>query len=145
VIYFDSALVAKFYLDEPESDLVRARATAAGEVGCCALGRVEVVSVFHRKLRERVRTKAEFRALVDQFEADCAAAMWTWFPLTSAIHSLAIAKYRRLAETVFVRASDAIHLVCATDAGMTEIFSNDRHLLAAAPYFDIKPLSLTHP
>ncbi len=32
MIYFDAAFVAKFYLDEPESDAVRALAFKASEV-----------------------------------------------------------------------------------------------------------------
>jgi predicted nucleic acid-binding protein len=137
VIYFDAAFVAKFYLDEPESAAVRARAASEGEVGCCALGKVEVVSVFHRKWREKVRTKAECQTLIAQFEADCAADLWTWLPASEAIVSVAAAKYRSLPDTIFLRTLDAIHLACASEAGLAEVFTNDRHMLAAAPHFGL--------
>ena len=143
MIYFDSAYLAKFYLDEPESDTVRARAAAYGEVVCCVLGRVEVASVFHRKWREKSRTKAECRTLLDQFEADCASGLWTWFPLSGAIVSVAAMKYRSLPDTVFLRAADAIHLACAAELGLAEIFTNDRQLLAAAPHFGLKGLAIS--
>ncbi len=143
MIYFDSAYLAKFYLEEPETDAVRARAASAGEIGCCVLGRVEVVSVFHRQWREKSRTKAEFRALLDQFEADCDAGLWNWFPLTSAIQTSAIARYRTLPETIFLRSGDAIHLACAAELGLAEIFTNDRHLLAAAPHFGLTGMTIS--
>lgn len=137
MIYFDAAYLAKFYLDEPETEAVRARAALEGQVGCCVLGRIEVVSVFHRKLREKSRTKTEFRALIDQFATDCEGGLWTWFPLTTAIQNAAAAKFRSLPDTVFLRSGDAIHLACASEHGLTTIFTNDRHLLAAAPHFGL--------
>ena len=36
--YFDSAYIAKFYVDEPDSDAVRQLAESLGHVHCCALG-----------------------------------------------------------------------------------------------------------
>ena len=137
MIYFDAAFVAKFYLDEPESDAVRARAITEGEVGCCVLGKVEVVSVFHRKWREKARTRAECQTLLAQFEADCAAGVWIWLPASDAVISAAASTYRSLPDTIFLRALDAIHLACAAEADLSAIFTNDRHLLAAAPHFGL--------
>jgi len=39
------------------------------------------------------------------------------------------------AEAVSLR--DAIHLVTAADTGFTEIWTNDRHMLTAAPHFGL--------
>jgi hypothetical protein len=52
MIDFDSAYVAKFYLNEPGQAAVRSCAIVAGEVATCALALAEVNAVFHRKLRE---------------------------------------------------------------------------------------------
>ena len=59
MIYFDSAYVAKFYVNEPGHELVRACAISAGDVAICELALAEVTAVFHRKLREGFLTLAE--------------------------------------------------------------------------------------
>ncbi|MEO7318381.1 MAG: hypothetical protein ABIZ56_05280 [Chthoniobacteraceae bacterium] len=41
------------------------------------------------------------------------------------------------ADTVFLRAADALHLACAEQQGFTEIYSHDRHVLAAAAIFGL--------
>ncbi len=52
MIYFDSTYVAKVYLLEHGSAEVRALTTTQPEVACSEIGKVELASVLHRKLRE---------------------------------------------------------------------------------------------
>ena len=137
MIYFDSTYIAKLYLKEPDSDAVRARVALEGEVCSAVLAQLEVASVFHRKLREKLATPDEFRRLMDQFDSDCADGLWTWLPVTSAVLQSVVAKYRQLPADTFLRAADAVHLATAAEAELTTIFSNDRHLLAAAPHFGL--------
>jgi predicted nucleic acid-binding protein len=142
VIYFDAAYIAKFYLDEPDSDAVRALAEHAGEVACCIHGRIEVLTVFHRKLRERAFAPKAFAALCEQFDADCDARLWEWLPLSAALVAGLSERIRRLPAGVFIRAADALHLASAAEQGFKEIHSNDRHLLAAAPHFGLRGSSV---
>jgi predicted nucleic acid-binding protein len=49
--------------------------------------------------------------------------------------------FQKLPPTIFLRAGDAIHLATASEAGFKEIYSNDRHLLAAATLFKLKGIN----
>ena len=62
VSYFDSSYIAKFYLDEPESEAVRRLAESLGQIRCAVIGQVEVAAVFHRKFREGAFAAGAFRA-----------------------------------------------------------------------------------
>lgn len=52
MLYFDSAFIAKFYLQEPESEAVRALTEDSPGVVSLIIGRLETELVFSRKLRE---------------------------------------------------------------------------------------------
>ena len=62
MIYLDAAYLAKFYLAEPDSQRVRNAILTAPASSSCLHGRLETVSVFHRKLREGTVTPGEFAA-----------------------------------------------------------------------------------
>ncbi|MBA3963919.1 MAG: type II toxin-antitoxin system VapC family toxin [Chthoniobacterales bacterium] len=142
MIYFDAAYLAKFYLDEPDSDAVRALAEGAGEIACALHGRVEVLTVFHRKLRERAISTRVFAILCEQFQADCDAGLWEWLPLSPALIATLADRIAQLPASVFLRAADALHLISAAERNLGEIYSNDRHLLAAASHFGLRGRSV---
>jgi len=139
VSYFDSSYIAKFYLDEPESEAVRRLAESLGQVRCAVIGRIEVAAVFHRKLREGAIDARAFREVIGQFDDDCGQGLWTWLPLTSELAARTAAAFARLPRPVFLRAADAVHLICAQEHGLAEIYTNDRHMSAAARHFRLKP------
>ena len=43
---------------------------------------------------------------------------------------------------IFLRAGDAVHLMTAVDAGFKEVWTNDRHMLAAASSFGLRGRSV---
>ena len=140
--YLDSGYIAKFYVDEPDSPSVRRLAEALGEVHCAALGRAEVATALHRKLREGALSETAFREVVAQFEDDCSHDLWTWIPVTATILAATVAVIRHVPKSVFIRGADAVHLVCARESGFTEIYTGDRHMTLAAPHFRVRPVTI---
>lgn len=74
--YFDSALVAKFYLNEPGREAVRRLARTMGVVVTSGMAVAEVSAAFHRKLREGAVDRTAFKALQGQFEHDVEQGLW---------------------------------------------------------------------
>ena len=58
-------------------------------------------------------------------------------PVTDCLLLKTVAFTAALPASTYVRAGDATHLATASDLGKDEIWSNDRHLLAAAPHFGL--------
>jgi predicted nucleic acid-binding protein len=142
VAYFDSAYVAKFYLDEPESVSIRELASSLGQVHSSLHGRVEVAVAFHRKWREGALRETAFREVAAQFDQDCGEGVWQWLPLTRALLESAATAIARLPRNVYLRSGDLLHLSCAREHGFREIYSNDQRLLATAKYFGLRGVSV---
>jgi len=142
MIYFDACYIAKFYLAEPDSVTVIACAQSHASVGCVLLGKAEVASVFHRKFRENIVDLKGLHLLCDQFEADCVSGLWQWHPMDDGLMDLAMQHFRSLPSTAFLRASDALHLACASANGFTNIYTSDRHMAAAAAAFGLQAVTL---
>jgi predicted nucleic acid-binding protein len=78
-----------------------------------------------------------------QFIADELAGLWLFLPISRSLVEMSCTRLGALPAGVFCRAADALHLTCAAEEGFTEIFSNDRHLLAAATYFGLTGRNVT--
>ena len=113
-----------------------------GQVRCAVIGQIEVAAVFHRKLREGAFDALAFREVIGQFDDDCGQGLWTWLPLTSVLVARTAAPFARLPRPVFLRAPDALHVICAREHGLREIYTNDRHMSAAARHFRLKPMNV---
>ncbi len=66
---------------DPESGSAPVRNAAASieQLVTSELARAEFASTMHRKRRERVLTKREIDAVLEQFNADCRARVWSSF------------------------------------------------------------------
>ena len=131
-MYLDSAYVAKYYVNERDAAGVRLLIRQAPRVCSSAWALVEVTCVFHRHVREGWLTPAQGHELIDTFRSHVEADLWNMIPITKALLRRTATLIRQLPTTVPLRGGDAIHLATALDAGETEIWTNDRHLLAAA-------------
>lgn len=140
--YYDTAYLFKFYAPEAGSSQVDAHARQLDQLVCSAHGRIEFASICHRKVREGAATPAQLATLLAQLAADTEADLIRWLPLSDTIIARAEAVYRAAPPSVFLRAADALHLASASEHGFREIFSNDRHLLLAAPLFGLRGIDL---
>ena len=143
MIYLDSSYLAKLYIREHGSEDVERWLEAQPEqVVCCLHGRLEIVAAFKRQQREQRLTDSNVRAAARRLEAEEKAGAICWLPIDPLLMSSACSHMQKLTPTVFLRAADALHLACAADAGLKEIFSHDRHLLAAAPHFGLRGIDI---
>ena len=140
--YFDTAYIIKVYVLEDDSEDVMRAANESGGLASSALAFSEMHGALHRNLREGQLDRGEFEAVLDRFLADVELGMWHWLPVSMSIHRRVAATYRELPASVFLRSADAIHLATAAEHGFPLIYSNDRRLLGAAPYFGINGIDL---
>jgi predicted nucleic acid-binding protein len=136
-MYLDSAYVAKFYVNEPDAAAVRKLIRGAASICSSSWALLEVTSVFHRHVREGSLTVAQGRELMDVFRGHVDDDVWNLIPVSNALLRRAVTLVRGLPKNVPLRAGDAIHLATALDVGEPEIWTNDRHLRAAAAQFGI--------
>lgn len=137
-VYFDSALVAKFYVNEPGRDAVRALAREMGRVVTSGVAVAEVSAAFHRKLREGAVEHDVFDALMGQFEQDLENGLWYLAGPSEDLFRQVHVFFATLDPAVFVRSLDALHLVTARAEGFARLYSNDRHLLGACAHADLE-------
>jgi predicted nucleic acid-binding protein len=85
------------------------------------------------------------KALIQLVEKDESSGLIRWLPLTQELIETACQQVLGLPPAAFLRAADALHLACAADAGLKEIYSHDRHLLAATPHFGLRGIDIISP
>lgn len=142
MIYLDAAFIAKCYLHEPGADKVRRHARRSPGLASCALGRLEFSGVLRRHRQEGRLSPAAADEVWLEFLSDEANRTWTWYPVSAALLEQTRDSLNSLADDLHLRSSDALHLTCARLHGHAEIFTNDRHMLAAAPHFALRGVNL---
>ncbi|SKA82635.1 Predicted nucleic acid-binding protein, contains PIN domain [Prosthecobacter debontii] len=137
MMYFDSNYILKCYLPEPNAHLVRALAAQPTTKVCSIWGRTEVLAALHRKLCEGSLTAKTLKTVWMHFETDEKAGVWTWLPLDRPVQKFVERHFLSLSTSTYLRSGDATHLATAALHGLTDIYSHDKHLLAAAPSFGL--------
>jgi predicted nucleic acid-binding protein len=136
-MYLDSAYIAKYYVNESDSGVVRTAIAGADSLESSAWALAEVHCVFHRHMREGSLSAAQCKRLSEAFLGHIRSGIWTLTPVSEALLLRTAAKMRLAPAEVFLRTGDAVHLTTASEIGAEEIWTSDRHLLAAAPYFGL--------
>lgn len=135
--YFDTAYVAKCYLNEPDSETVRDLALSLDGLFSSAWCIAELACVFQRHVREARLTRAQAGRLRDFFLQDIQDGVWSLLPISERFLFRVETLVSALPKSMYLRAGDAIHLTAAQSAGFGEIWSNDRHILRAASVFGL--------
>ena len=140
--YYDTNYLFKLQCQEAGSSEVLAHAQSLDVLYCSLHGKAEFISAAHRKIREGSATQADLQILLAQLHADTSAGGLRWLPINDVVIQRVENVYRAAPTNTFLRAADAIHLAAAAETGFNEIYSNDKHLLAAAPLFGLKGVNV---
>jgi predicted nucleic acid-binding protein len=136
LIYFDTTYIVRLYFEDLGWEKVRQLADT-DQIVCSMHGRAETVAAFHRKLREGGISQSDLSLLLRQFESDSKAGSFLWLPVSTTIVDSIVSVFARLPANVALRAADAMHLSCASENRLRDIYSNDVRLLAAAAHFGL--------
>ena len=136
-MYLDSAYIAKYYVNEPDSQRVCVLIDSADSRITSGISLVEMACVLHRHMREGALNVSQVRATLNKFLEHVENGIWTIVPVTEPLLRRANYLVSTAPADTFLRTGDAIHLMSASESGETEIWASDRHMLAAAPHFGL--------
>jgi predicted nucleic acid-binding protein len=141
-VYLDTTYIAKFYFNEPGSPRVRELVRKAGTIHSSLWTLAEFHSLLHRQVREGAASPDDAQDLDLRFSEHVADGLWNLVPVHETLlrrtGSLMISAPRDL----FIRTAAAVHLETAHEIGEREVWTNDRHMLAAATYFGLTARSV---
>ena len=141
-LYFAANYLGKLQWQERGTAEVIACASQADEIATALHGRAEFYSIGHRKVREGTATGTILQSVFAQFNTESAVGKITFLHLTDPILDRVETAFASAAATTCLRATDALHLATAAENGFTEIHSNDKHLLSAAPLFGLRGVNV---
>jgi predicted nucleic acid-binding protein len=142
MIYWDTSYLAKLYLREAGTDEVLHAFAGQGGFVCAEHGRLELLAAFKRNQREGLLSAARLKTVWEKHEQDQSDGLVEYLPLSSPLIQHACQTLFLIPPTIFLRAADALHLACAAEHGCKEVYSHDRHLLAAAPHFGLRGIDV---
>ena len=136
-MYFDTSYIAKFYFNEPESARVRELVRKADAIHSSLWALAEFHAVIHRRMREGALSRDEGLNLALRFDDHVADGLWVLIPVHEALLRRTGILILSAPTDLFIRTADAVHLATAHEIGERDVWTNDRHMLAAATYFGI--------
>lgn len=136
-MYLDTCYLAKFYLNEPDSPQVRDLVRGTGKIHSSVWALAEFHGVLHRRIREGSITAERASDLASRFSAHARAGLWNFVPVSEALLRRTGFLMLSAPRDIFLRTADAVHLATAQELGEHEVWTSDRHMLAAAPYFGL--------
>ena len=122
----DSSSFAKRYVQEIGSDELDRFLGCASELAFCVILVPEIISGLNRRLRERVLTSADYRAVKKQLLDDVRDA--TVLQITPS----AVSRTVKLLEGNLLRAMDALHVACALEWQADLFVTSDKRQFMAS-------------
>ena len=136
-VYFDTSYIAKFYFNEPESPQARELVRKADAIHSSLWALAEFHAVLHRRMREGASSPGDARELTVLFSGHIEDGLWNLIPVNEALLRRIGALMVSAPRDLFIRTADAVHLATAQEIGERVVWTNDRHMLAAAAYFGL--------
>jgi predicted nucleic acid-binding protein len=140
--YFDTSYLVRLYLRDVGYEAVRELAGSGRAIASAWHAQAEIVAAFHRAFREGRLGQGPYLSVLEQFINDSRDGFYHWLPLSDSIQQRLEQFFWKASNTNFLRAADALHHACAAEHGFTEVHSNDRHFLAAAPLFGLRGVNV---
>jgi predicted nucleic acid-binding protein len=122
----DSSAFAKRYVQEAGSDKLDRFLESASELAFCVILVPEIISGLNRRLRERILTIADYRAVKKQLMDDVRDA--TVLQITPSVISRSV----KLLESNVLRSMDALHIASALEWRADLFVTSDRRQFTAA-------------
>jgi predicted nucleic acid-binding protein len=141
-VYLDTCYIAKFYFNEAESARVRELVKKADAIRSSLWAMAEFHAVIHRHLREGSLAARDARVIAARFSTHVEAGLWNLIPVNEALLRRTSALMISAPKDLFLRTADAVHLATASEIGESEVWTSDRHMLAAASYFGVEGRSV---
>lgn len=86
--------------------------------------------------------RPETRDLSLRFSEHIREGLWKLAPVNEAMLRRTSALIVSAPADLFIRTADAVYLVTACEIGESDVWTNDRHMLAAASWFGLKGRSV---
>lgn len=138
MLYFDSSYLFRLYSQERGHEVVQQLPVGHDWVASASHARAEFSTIILRHRRERLASDDLLIELHEQFLDECRAGRIRLLSLNDAAFERIEVVLRASPRSTFLRAADALHLACAAANGFTDVYSNDRHFLAAASLFGLR-------
>jgi predicted nucleic acid-binding protein len=141
-IYFDTSYLVRLYLKDNGYEAVRKLAAEAPALASAWHGQAETIAALHRAYREGRFTAERYLFVLEQFKKEQNSPHFCWCALTDRVQARFEKAFQSAPPSIFLRSADALHLACAAEHGFMEVYSNDRHFLAAASHFGLKGINI---
>ncbi len=142
MLFFDSSYLFRLYSNEAGAAEVKRLAGRTEGLVSAWHARAEIASILLRKRREVGLREEDVNEIQLQVQDDRESGLLTLLPLSDPVMARLESVMAGAPANTYLRAADALHLACAAEHGFTEVYSNDRHLLAAATLFGLRGIDV---